>query len=298
MHGSLAVSILEALALGVCVAGAFVVSTYLYALALTRGAFGWPGIRYFATETLWVCITQSLLPFGWFLGRALPARTGAERSRPIVLVHGFTQNRTNFVWLARALRRQGFGPFFGFNYDTIASPIEASAARLRDFVDGVLRQTGATEIDLVCHSLGGVVARTYVDLLDGHRRVRRVVTLGTPHRGLRQARPIFGRSIAQLNPRAGFIARLDAPNTESRAAFHSVYSVHDNIVFPGLVSSLGPRGEDFVVKSRGHFGILFSRDIADYVRGALAAEDRTLPPPTADTPIGTPVTTAPASSTP
>ncbi|CCK30628.1 hypothetical protein BN159_6249 [Streptomyces davaonensis JCM 4913] len=35
----------------------------------------------------------------------------------------------------------------------------------------------------ICHSMGGLVARYYVECLGGHEVTRRLITLGTPHRG-------------------------------------------------------------------------------------------------------------------
>jgi triacylglycerol esterase/lipase EstA (alpha/beta hydrolase family) len=46
-----------------------------------------------------------------------------------------------------------------------------------------LRQrTGAAQVALVCHSMGGLVARAYLRAY-GDEAVACVVTLGSPHRG-------------------------------------------------------------------------------------------------------------------
>ena len=71
---------------------------------------------------------------GWmpWLGREAIERPTLQ-GRPIILIHGFTQNRTNFVWLARVLRRWGLGPFFGFDYFSF-DRVEESARELQRFV--------------------------------------------------------------------------------------------------------------------------------------------------------------------
>ncbi len=46
--------------------------------------------------------------------------------RPVVLVHGYTQNRVDFIYLSRFLRARGLGPIYGFNY--FLSPTFARAA--------------------------------------------------------------------------------------------------------------------------------------------------------------------------
>ncbi|MFG2296641.1 hypothetical protein [Streptomyces sp. NPDC048603] len=65
-----------------------------------------------------------------------------------------------------------------------------SAERLKEAVDRRLEGWRASapgrrdaRVVLVCHSLGGLVARHYVERLGGHEVTRRVITLGTPHRG-------------------------------------------------------------------------------------------------------------------
>src|SRR5262249_11740291 len=145
--------------------------------------------------------------------------------RPIILVHGYTQNRTNFLWLGRRLRRLGHGPFFAFDYQSFG-PIEASARSLGELVEKVVESTGAERVDLVCHSLGGLVARAYVDLQGGHRRVGRVITLGTPHRGLAHANPRAGASVRDMQPCTGFIAKLDAAAVPPNVSYLSIYSAH------------------------------------------------------------------------
>jgi pimeloyl-ACP methyl ester carboxylesterase len=70
---------------------------------------------------------------------------------------------------------------FVFPYDWRQSNFE-TAARLRDFVEGEQALAGR-KINIVAHSMGGLVARIYVQQLGGAGRVNRVVTLGTPHLG-------------------------------------------------------------------------------------------------------------------
>ena len=214
--------------------------------------------------------------FGRSAGSSATGLAGARAAgtgRPIVLIHGWTQNRTNFVWLARFLRRRGLGPFFGFNYFSF-QPIEQSAKSLAAFIERVVAHTGAKEIDLVCHSLGGLVARTYVDLMGGHSYVQRVVTLGTPHCGVAYANPRFGPSVRDMHSETGFVVELGRSPLPPTVSYLSIYSAHDNIVYPGTASCLGKRGTDVRVSGFGHFGILFCEQVAEHVHRALAAEAR------------------------
>ena len=59
------------------------------------------------------------------------------------------------------------------------------------FVEAVCAETGAAQVDLVCHSLGGVVALEYIHDA-GAKRVRRCVTVASPHAGVAWKGPILG----------------------------------------------------------------------------------------------------------
>jgi pimeloyl-ACP methyl ester carboxylesterase len=58
------------------------------------------------------------------------------------------------------------------------------AADLAAFVDAVLRATGAEKVDLVGHSMGGLVARSYLQFHEGYARVRRLLLVSSPVTGV------------------------------------------------------------------------------------------------------------------
>lgn len=78
--------------------------------------------------------------------------------------------------------------FVRFPYDWRLSN-RASAAALKSTIEPVLEAFRATPghadagVTFVGHSMGGLVARYYVDVLGGHEITDKVITLGTPHRG-------------------------------------------------------------------------------------------------------------------
>jgi hypothetical protein len=98
---------------------------------------------------------------------------------PVVLVHGLLGDATNFAMLRGHLGRYGIHRFSSFGYRPRLD-YQRLAARLAEHVSTVCRETGATQVDVVAHSLGGLVARYFVQT-DGARVVRRLVTLGTPY---------------------------------------------------------------------------------------------------------------------
>lgn len=73
---------------------------------------------------------------------------------------------------------------FVFNYDW-RQPIETTANQLRDYIENTIDPLPETKIDLIGHSLGGVVARTYVQNNPNHQ-IDQLLTAGSPHKGAPQ----------------------------------------------------------------------------------------------------------------
>jgi len=119
---------------------------------------------------------------------------------PVVLVHGL--NSSAQVWddyvgergFLASIGRRGFAVGDGqapgvLNMGDWITPtartntIAQNAAILGQYIDGVRALTGAEHVDIVAHSMGGLVARYYIDHLMESRTVARLVMLGTPNEG-------------------------------------------------------------------------------------------------------------------
>lgn len=143
-------------------------------------------------------------------------RPSAARPRPVVLVHGTWENRyNNFARLSPALKRAGYCVFaldYGDAPDNVVSlhpavkgtaDIRLSAKELGVFVDRVLAATGATEVDIVGHSQGGMMPRQYLRFEGGAEKVGTLITLGATHHGTTLA------GLALLARKLGLIGLAD-----------------------------------------------------------------------------------------
>src|SRR6266481_1323704 len=101
----------------------------------------------------------------------------APHPTPVVLVHGFLGNPGHFRFLRRFLVARGFHNFATFSYAPRVDHHEL-AHRLGRAIEAVCEATGRAEVDVVGHSLGGLVAR---HLLERGAPVHRLVTLGAPY---------------------------------------------------------------------------------------------------------------------
>lgn len=218
-----------------------------------------------ARELFWVALLQPIAPLWYLVGRRMGRGTGGV---PVVFVHGYMQNRVDFVWIARRLRKEPVGPMFGFNYPWMLD-LAACTRRLGRFVERVCRETGAERVDLVCHSMGGVLATELTR--DAGHRVRRCVTIASPHAGITWRGPLLGSGVVELRRGSAY---LEAAALRPVAVpTLSVHSTHDNVVHPPMSSTLAHRGgEDLVVAGRGHFAILFAPATCDAVAQFLRAD--------------------------
>jgi triacylglycerol esterase/lipase EstA (alpha/beta hydrolase family) len=109
---------------------------------------------------------------------------------------------------------------------------------------------------LVCHSLGGLVARYYVRRYPAPH-VRRIITLGTPHGGtVLAARRRNGAH--KLAPRSAFLATLSAADrVPQQFDVIAIQSTFDAMILPPRHAEY-PGAFNVVVNDVGHNALLFS----------------------------------------
>lgn len=183
---------------------------------------------------------------------------------PILLVHGYFHNRSAFVMMRRSLRRMGFHHVETMNYSVIGQDPDQLAQQLGRQVDRVLETTGAAKVHLVGHSLGGLLARLYVQQYGGDSVVHTCVTLGTPHQGTYTALLGRGKIARSLRPGSELIQRLEATAHESPVRFVSYYSNLDALVVPAssaMLTNPALCAANVLIKDQGHMSLLLSSPI-------------------------------------
>ena len=164
------------------------------------------------------CRSATFPALGWYwneAGNAQPAVSvqayaGADllgasaslaiRPRPVVLVHGFISSYETFHaylgpqgFLAQ-VGLQGFAVGDGqipgvLNTGNASDPaartnsVAQNAEVLRQYIQGVKDQTGAQMVDLVVHSMGGMISRYYIDRVMAERDVAQLIMFGSPMGG-------------------------------------------------------------------------------------------------------------------
>lgn len=204
--------------------------------------------------------------------RSLLATDPAAASRPIVLVHGIVDNRTIFTMLRRGLRRRGFASIRTFSYGLQTHDMRSAAGAFGSYVERVCAETGVDQVHIVGHSLGGLIARYYVQT-GGSPRVHTLVTLGTPHLGTRAAKLVPHPLLRQMRPDSETIAELAAPAPGCETVFIAFYSDVDQMIIPAehaRVEHPDLRAVNIEVPGLGHLSLPISRRIVHQICTALA----------------------------
>lgn len=197
-------------------------------------------------------------------------------STPIILLHGYFHNRSAFVIMRRSLKKFGFRSVDTMNYNVIGHDVQELAHQLSDHVDAILNQCGSTHVHLIGHSLGGLVARYYIQKLGGHEKVHTCITLGTPHRGTHAAWVGRGKTARQLRPGSLLLRQLARSSPAMSVRFISFYSNLDSLVLPAVnakITEPALRARNVFAKDVGHLSLLISRPIIRAIGEALANPD-------------------------
>ena len=185
-------------------------------------------LKFFLVEYWHLCIQNLLLiPYRGLFHTRSERGTGPTDGRVVLLQHGYVNNGAVWFFTARALEARGYRVF------TIDQPPFASIDTMGDLlaerVDEVLRITGAAQLTLVAHSMGGLICRAY---LRGHGgdKIDQLITMGSPHQGTFHAR--LARGANGLQMRSGNVWLASLGESLVGIPFTSIYSIHDTIIAP------------------------------------------------------------------
>ena len=219
------------------------------------------------------------------------APAGAAAKDPVILVPGFTTGpviATGYHPLRDRLRNAGYDVTLISYPDYGLGDIRTNSARLASTVAAVKARTGATKVDLVSHSMGGLVSRYYVKSLGGAASVDSLIMMGTPNYGTNLANIAefltFGSCIGitaceQMARGSGFLDSLNAgDDTIGAVRYTSIATKVDLVVTPYTTSFLANDGNiaNIAVQNQcftrlpGHLGLIIDGAVADGVRDALA----------------------------
>ncbi len=219
-------------------------------------------------ETCFNVFTLLILPFGLLK----PRRTPQTRSEtPILLLHGLFNNRASWFPFKRFLRKQGFSNVATINLSSWHNE-EVLTELVAKKVDELRHRLGVDKVHLVGHSMGGIIARNYIQLRGGADKVEHCVILGSPHLGSKLAPFSIAPLGKVLIPGSDFLRRLNAAPVPKNIKLTNIYTRKDNMVLPNAYTHL-PWGEAVELDGMGHTGLIYRKPALNAVSAALQKQE-------------------------
>lgn len=170
---------------------------------------------------------------------AVPANAALVHD-PILFVHGWNSNSTawnimydRFIadgWTTQELNNWSYD--YKKSNKLIAEDVKAK-------VDSILAATGASKVDIITHSMGGLNSRWYVKFLGGDVKVDEWVSLGGPNHGTDTANLCFDTSCVEMRLGSAFLAELNAGDeTPGAPNYRTWWSPCDTVINPDSSVSL------------------------------------------------------------
>jgi pimeloyl-ACP methyl ester carboxylesterase len=193
-------------------------------------------------------------------------------SPPILMIHGFLGTRGSMYMLERRLVDDGF-VVVSFNLGTLnVRDIRRSAFLIHRKIERILAQTPSQRIDIIGHSMGGLIGLYYVKKLGGDKRVRKLLMMGTPVRGTWAALAgvvtlgLWSTSSWQLLPRSRFLDELAQGHIPPGVEVHTIAAARDWVV-PLATTRL--HGANAHTVPLGHSSLVVSEDVYRRIINAL-----------------------------
>ena len=194
--------------------------------------------------------------------------------RPILLLPGFVSSPRTLAPMERSLRRHLGRPTLRVDLGGGWRDIRDSACEMYELLDGQLHRSGVRRLDVVAHSMGGLVAAYLLKCVDHGRHIRRLVTLGTPHRGVPLARlpgPAWlCPSVRQMRPGSAFLRHLARLPLPDGCELVSIAGGRDTLVPPDAARVAEQPGQETrLVAAADHCDLLLCPEARAAVRRAL-----------------------------
>jgi len=191
---------------------------------------------------------------------------------PVLLLHGYLGTRGSMYILERRLNDDGIC-VISFNLGTLnVRDIRRSAFLIHRKIESILAQTPVKKIDIIGHSMGGLIGLYYIKKLGGHDKVRKLIMMGTPQRGTWAALlgvatvGMLSRSAWQLLPGSGFLKELEQGPLPREVQYYTIAAQRDWVC---PIDSTPLEGAQSFVVPMGHSSLVMSEEVYRHVVWAL-----------------------------
>ncbi|MGK7922077.1 MAG: esterase/lipase family protein [Trichodesmium sp.] len=169
-----------------------------------------------------------------------------NKPNPVLLIHGIFDTIKIFDKMSQYLKKLGWEVYslnLVPNYGIVG--LDKLAEQVANYVD----QTFSSEqpIDLIGFSMGGIVSRYYVQRLGGIDKVKRFITISSPHNGTLTGYALNLAAPNQMRPKSDFLEDLNQDiDVLEKINFTSIWTPYDAMILPARSSQI-PVGKDIKI---------------------------------------------------
>ncbi|HLO86201.1 MAG TPA: alpha/beta fold hydrolase [Nostocaceae cyanobacterium] len=191
-----------------------------------------------------------------------------QKLHPVVLVHGINDTGAVFNKMALHLRQRGWSVH---TLDLLpkngAGVLDQLARQVANYI--AANFAPGQPLDLVGFSMGGLVSRYYVQRLGGIERVKRFITISSPHQGTVVAYGSWLAGCMQMRPNSPFLQDLNGDvQMLKQLNFTSIWTPYDLMIIPAQSSQL-PVGKEITIPVALHPWMLRDARVLEVVVQAL-----------------------------
>ncbi len=161
------------------------------------------------------------------------------------IAHGFADDYFTPWWRPVREKFDEWGyDIIEINFDGLARTIDSPRkyaelveVKVEEMYDELEEEYEGAEIVVVGHSMGGMVARYFVEKLGYEEQVDRLITFGSPHLGTRVAMPLAipvlgSQGARDLSPGSQFLETLNRDGLSEEVDYAAVYTLNDPLISP------------------------------------------------------------------
>ena len=168
--------------------------------------------------------------------------SAATKHTPVVFVHGFVEDGSMWATAKAQFKAAGYtdAELWAWTYNTSQSNV-TTATQLSAYIDQVRASTGATKVDIVNHSMGGINSRYYLKFNGGAAKVRNWVSLAGANLGTSTAMmcALTTRSCQEMSPGSALLNKLNAaPSLPAGPSYYTFWTANDGIIVPATNTKL------------------------------------------------------------
>jgi triacylglycerol lipase len=195
-----------------------------------------------------------------------PTGAAAQERDPIVFVHGYSGGKSNWTTMVGRFATAGWDRdhlvVWPYNWNqrnvTTAGQLATEVSRVRE-------ATGADQVTLITHSMGGLSSRYFLKELGGTDQVGTWVSLGGPNNGTTWAYGCLSPSCFDMRPGSTLLAGLnDGDATPGDTRYGTFWSTCDAIINPSRSTEIDG-ADNTRVGCVGHLSLLIDRNVFDQV---------------------------------